>query len=184
MCTHTHTHTHSHVHSCADILSWLQLPATPTKTPRWRNQLKSEWKKKIMESCKKINRLICCLFSVLSSEIILFVRQWMETYPTDFDPSTSSHTHYLSLLQPLTAQSTELARLVETIRHSKDTSTIVSSPTLIEEHAISRLRVNSSSKGECVCVWLCSIHLRKRSVPMDVDAIWHISCLLLITLHG
>ena len=64
----------------------------------------------------------------------------------EFDPSSSSHAH-LSVLRPLTTQSAELAKLVETI--GKDT-------TSNDEDSTSRLRVDSSPKGVCVCV--CAQH--------------------------
>ena len=81
----------------------------------------------------------------------------------EFDPSSSSHAH-LSILRPLTTQSAELAKLVETI--GKDT-------TSNDENSTSRLRVDSSPKG--VCVHTAQIHSR---VGCAKSALYSTKCTL------
>ena len=72
------------------------------------------------------------------SEILLFLRQWIESCPMDFD-LTSSPTH-LSILSPLTAKSAELAKVIEALGRG----------TATEEQDSARLN-NDSPKGKDVC---------------------------------
>ena len=75
----------------------------------------------------------------MCSEIVIFIRQWMETCPTDFD-LTSSHTH-LTLLHPLTAQSAELAKVVEALKSSTGATE--------EQDGTMPTFPNGSAKGQC-----------------------------------
>ena len=58
------------------------------------------------------------LFPFISSEILLFIRQWIESCPTDFDSPSSRDN--LSLLRPLAAHSAELAKAIEVVGKGPD----------------------------------------------------------------
>lgn len=80
------------------------------------------------------------------SEILLFIRQWMESCPTDF-VNTPSSPDNLSLLHPLTSQSAELAKAVEMVKRDPAT----------EEEVDSKTAANGSSKGMCASYLLAGL---------------------------